>query len=230
MNMDSTALMLKTKMLGALLREARKTAGKSLKQTAAMLGIGTSTLSSYELGKKGISLPELEQLAFHFDVPLNSFLSGQPARAQKSPGFKPEVIVSFRQKMIGALLRKHRQEAELSMAALGERLGISPSRISGFERGQQPIPVPLLEALAGELGHEMNEYIDTEGQGPVADWFRNQRSYESFRAMPQDIRNFLAIEESQGVIRLAMRLREVSVDKLRELSKLLREITDGSPG
>lgn len=228
--MERTALMLKTKMLGALLREARKTAGKSLKETAALLGIGTSTLTSYELGKKGISLPELEQLAFHFDVPLESFLSGRPARAQKSPGFKPEVIITFRQKMLGALLRKHRQEAELSMAELGRRTGISPGRISGFERGKRPIPVPELELLAEQLGHQMNEYIDTEGQGPVADWFRDQRAYESFRAMPQDIRNFLFHEESQGVIRLAMRLREVSVEKLRDLARLLREITDEPAG
>lgn len=228
--MERTALMLKTKMLGALLREARKTAGKSLKETAALLGIGTSTLTSYELGKKGISLPELEQLAFHFDVPLESFLSGQPARARKSPGFKPEVIISFRQKMIGALLRNHRKEAELSMAELGRRIGTSGGRISGFERGQRPIPVAELEAIAEELGHQMNEYIDTEGSGPVADWFRDQRAYESFHALPQDIRNFLSQEESRDVIRLAMRLREVSVEKLRDLARLLQEITHDEPG
>lgn len=228
--MDRTALMLKTKMLGALLREARKTAGKGIKETAALLGIGTSTVTSYELGKKGISLPELEQLAFHFDVPLDSFLAGQPARAQKSPGFKPEVIISFRQKMIGAVLRQHRQQAGLSMAELGRRIGTSPGRISAFERGRRPIPVAELEALAKALGHQMNEYIDTEGKGPVADWFRDQRAYESFRDLPQDIRNFLIDEENQGVIRLAMRLREVSVEKLRELARLLREITDEPAG
>lgn len=228
--MDSTALMLKTKMLGAMLREARKTAGKSIKDTASLLGIGTSTVSSYELGKKGISLPELEQLAFHFDVPLDGFLTGKPVRTHKSPGFKPEVVISFRQKMIGALLRKHREESGLSMSKLGEQVGMSASRISGFERGLRPIPVPVLEALAGQLGHQMSEYVDTEGQGPVADWFRNQRAYENFRAMPQDVRNFLTDEGNVGVIRLAMRLREVSVEKLRELSRLLKEITDGSPG
>ncbi len=227
--MDSTALMLKTKMLGALLREARKTAGKSLKETAALLGVGTSTVTSYELGKKGISLPELEQLAFHFDVPLESFLSGQPARSHKSPGFKPEVVISFRQKMIGALLRKHRQEAELSMAEVGRRIGTSGGRISKFERGKQPIPVPELEALAEELGHEMNEYLDTEGSGPVADWFRDQRAYENFGAMPQDLRNFLSREDSQDLIQLAIRLREVSVEKLHDLARLVQEITNDQP-
>jgi transcriptional regulator with XRE-family HTH domain len=217
--------MLKTKMLGALLREGRKTAGKSIKETASLLGISTSTLSSYEMGRKAISLPELEQLAFHFDIPLESFLAGQPMRPRKSAGFNPTMIISFRQKMIGALLRKHRNETELSMRELSERVGISAARISGYERGQRPIPIPGLESLVAALGHEMSEYIDTEGQGPVADWYRNQRSYESFRALPQDLRNFLIHEESEGVIRLAMRLREVSVEKLRDLASLLKEIT-----
>jgi transcriptional regulator with XRE-family HTH domain len=223
--MDSTSLMLKTKMLGALLREARKTAGKSLKETASLLGIGTSTMTSYEMGRKAISLPELEQLAFHFDVPLESFLAGQPVQTRKSAGFNPEVIISFRQKMIGAMLRKQRIEREISMRALGERVGIPASRISSYERGLRPVPIPELETLVDALGHEMSEYIDTEGQGTVADWYRNQRSYESFQALPQDIRNFLIHEESEGVIRLAMRLREVSVQKLRDLANLLREIT-----
>lgn len=223
--MDSTSLMLKTKMLGALLREARKTAGKSIKETASLLGISPSTLTSYEMGRKSISLPELEQLAFHFDIPLESFLAGQPIKTRRSAGFNPEVIVSFRQKMIGALLRKHRMEHDLSMAALAKHVGIPASRISGYERGLRPVPVPELEALVDALGHDLREYIDTEGQGTVADWYRNQRSYESFQALPQDIRNFLINEESEGVIRLAMRLREVSVEKLRDLANLLQEIT-----
>src|SRR3989304_3241653 len=107
-SMDQMSLVLKTKMLGALLRGVRKQAGKSLKQTAEIVGISRSTLASYELGKKGISLPELEQLAFHFDVPLGGLLARRPEEAQRKAVFDPKVVVSFRQKMIGALLRQHR--------------------------------------------------------------------------------------------------------------------------
>ena len=132
--MNDMSLLLKTKMLGALLRGVRKQAGKSLKQTAEIVGISRSTLASYELGKKGISLPELEQLAFHFDVPLGGLLARRPEEAQRKAVFDPKVVVTFRQKMIGALLRRHRKDAELSLRQLGERVGFPASRVKTDRR------------------------------------------------------------------------------------------------
>ncbi|MFP3854559.1 MAG: helix-turn-helix domain-containing protein, partial [Anaerolineales bacterium] len=61
---ENQALSLRTKMLGALVREARMEAGKSIRDSAEMLGISPSTFSSYEHGRQGISLPELEILCF----------------------------------------------------------------------------------------------------------------------------------------------------------------------
>src|SRR3970282_3048172 len=153
--MNEMSLLLKPKMLGALLRGVRKQAGKSLKQPAEIVGISRSTLASYELGKKGISLPELEQLAFHFDVPLGGLLARRPEEAQRKAVFDPKVVVSFRQKMIGALLRPHRQYAELSLRELGERVGFPASRGSAYGRGLRPVPVPELEARGNGRGHSI---------------------------------------------------------------------------
>ena len=223
--MDQTTLLLKTKMLGALLREIRKRGGKSLKQTAEIIGISSGTLASYELGRKGISLPELEQLAFHFDVPLNGLVAGRPEQAQPKAEFDPRVVGSFRQKMIGAMLRKHREDAGLSIRQLAEKVGFPTSRVSAFERGLRPVPVPELEALASTLGRSMEEYVDTQGRGPLADWYRNQRAYENFRALPGEVREFLGKADSDRLIRLAIRLNELSIDRLRGLAAVLTEIT-----
>jgi len=222
--MNDMSLLLKTKMLGALLRGVRKQAGKSLKQTAEIVGISRSTLASYELGKKGISLPELEQLAFHFDVPLGGLLARRPEEAQRKAVFDPKVVVSFRQKMIGALLRRHRKDAELSLRQLGELIGFPASRVSAYERGLRPVPVPELEALAKALGHSIEDYVDTQGRGPVADWHRNQQAYETFRDLPHDLRDFLGKRDSPRLIRLAIRLEELSIDRLRNLGELISDI------
>jgi transcriptional regulator with XRE-family HTH domain len=218
------SLVLKTKMLGALLRGIRKQAGKSLQQTSEILGISRSTLASYELGRKGISLPELEQLAFHFDVPLGGLLARRPTEAQPKAVFDPTVVVSFRQKMIGALLRRHRKDAELSLRELGERVGLPSSRVSAYERGLRPIPVPELEALAQAMGHSIEEYVDTQGRGPVADWHRSQIAYENFRTLPGDVREFLSRQDSPRLLRLAIRLEELSIDRLRHLGELISDI------
>ena len=223
--MTDPTLQLKTKMLGALIREARKREGKSLKHTAELIGISSSTLSSYELGRKGISLPELEQLAFHFDIPVDGFLNGQLGAAQPDSELDPKVVVSSRQKMIGGLIREHREEADMSIRSLSEKTGFPASRVSAYERGQRPIPVPELESLAAALDHPITDYIDTEGQGPVADWYRDRRAHDAFLALPEDTRELLGQEDSDELISLATRLGEISIHKLRELAQLLTDIT-----
>jgi transcriptional regulator with XRE-family HTH domain len=75
---DPQTRLLRAKMLGALMREVRTENGKSLTEIAELLGISTSTLSSYEHGRKSISLPELEVLAYHLDSPLGLFLNPSP--------------------------------------------------------------------------------------------------------------------------------------------------------
>lgn len=218
-------LKLKTKMVGAEIRAAREDSGKSIKSAADLVGVSSSTMSSYEHGRKGISLPELELLAYWLDIPVANLLDGLPSAADRTVHFDPKVVVSFRQKMIGAQLRKHRIASELTIGQLANKVGFPASRISGYERGIRPIPIPYLEVLVDALGRSMDEYIDTEGQGPIAGWYRDRRAYESFRSLPPDFRDFLAEPENSGFVRAAIRLREVSSEKLRDLAESLAAIT-----
>jgi transcriptional regulator with XRE-family HTH domain len=218
-------LKLKTKMVGAEIRAAREDSGKSIKSAADLIGVSSSTMSSYEHGRKGISLPELELLAYWLDIPVTNLLDGLPSAPDRTVHFDPKVVVSFRQKMIGAMLRKHRVAAELTIAELAEKVGFPTSRISAYERGARPIPIPFLEVLVDVLDRSMDEYIDTEGQGPIAGWYRERRAYEAFRSLPPDFRDFLAESENSGFVRAAMRLREISSEKLRNLADSLSAIT-----
>lgn len=56
------------KIVGILLRQARRHAGKSQKECAAMLGIPPRRVSQYESGKRAIRPSELEALASYLDV------------------------------------------------------------------------------------------------------------------------------------------------------------------
>ena len=220
-----TRLKLKTKMVGAEIRAARVDSGKSIKAAASLIGIGPSTMSSFEHGRKGISLPELELLAYWLDIPIENLLDGLPTAPDRTVHFDPKVVVSFRQKMIGAQLRKHRKAAEMSMTELAEMVGFPVSRISGYERGIRPIPIPFLEVLVDALGQSMDEFIDIEGQGPIAGWYRDRRAYETFRSLPPEFRDFLAEPQNSGFVRVAMRLRELSIEKLRSIAESLVTIT-----
>ena len=218
-------LKLKTKMVGAEIRAAREVSGKSIKSAADLVGVSSNTMSSYEHGRKGISLPELELLTYWLDIPVTNLLDGLPSAPERTVQFDPKVVVSFRQKMIGALLRKQRIAAEMTISQLAEKVGFPASRISAYERGTRPMPIPSLEVLVDSMGRSMDEYIDTEGQGPIASWDRERRAYETLRSLPPDVRDFLAEPENSGFVRAAMKMREISSYKLRTLAESLAAIT-----
>jgi transcriptional regulator with XRE-family HTH domain len=220
---ESQTITLRAKMIGAMLRNARRAAKKSLKQVAAMIGTTSSTLSSFEHGRKGISLPELELFAYHFDIPLSVFLTGTTPTSKKKPEFDPTTMVSLRQRMLGARLRKQRTEAELSMRALAGRTGLSAKRLSAYERGDRPIPVPELESLLKALDQSMDDYVDREG--PVGEWSINKRAFERLLQLSPDLREFISNPDNQPYLQLAQKISDLSVDKLRELAEGLLDLT-----
>lgn len=216
---DQRALSLRTKMLGAMVREARVAAGMSIRDSAEFLGISPSTFSSYEHGRKGISLPELEALAFAFRVPLEGFWDWDAGDFDRQPSFDPHRGIALRQRIIGAQLRKHRHEVDLSIKDLAKSVGFPPSRISSYERGQRSIPLPELEVLAGALGHRMDDYIELEG--PVGDWIRDRQRFDQFRQLEPELQSFVTDPDSHGFLQLAASLSRLPEEELRTIRRTL---------
>lgn len=150
MNHDTKALDVRSKMIGVLLRNARLKGRKTLKDCAQLLGCSPHTISAYEYGRKGISMPELELLASFFDVPVNHLWEEESIVSKESADLPPaEKIIPLRQKMIGVLLRGARQKAGKTLKDCAGLLGCSSYMISQYEYGHKGIPVPELELLAG---------------------------------------------------------------------------------
>ncbi|UCF60823.1 MAG: helix-turn-helix domain-containing protein [Anaerolineaceae bacterium] len=220
---DQPTLTLRTKMLGAMLREARLKANKSLKEVATLIGATSGAVSSYEHGRKGISLPELELFAYHLDIPLEHFTTGSTIHTIPKTEFDPTIMVSLRQRMVGALLRKHRKEAEMSIRALADAAGLPSKRLSAYERGERPIPLPELERLVTVLGQSLKDYIDREG--PVGEWISNNQAFANLLQLPPELRDFLSTPENQSYLRAAKHISELSVEKLRALAEGLLDLT-----
>ena len=220
---DQPTLILRTKMLGAMLREARLKANMSLKEVATKIGSTSGAVSSYEHGRKGISLPELELFAYHLDIPLEHFITGSTIYTEQKTEFDPTTMVSLRQRMVGALLRKHRTEAEMSIRALADAVGLPSKRLSLYERGDRPIPLPELERLVKVLGQSLDDYLDREG--PVGEWASNTQAFANLLQLPSDLREFLSTPENQSYLRAAKHISELSVEKLRALAESLLDLT-----
>jgi transcriptional regulator with XRE-family HTH domain len=214
---------LRSKMLGAMLRKTRKENGKSLKETAAMIGSTTGKLSAYERGKKIISLPELELFAYQFGVPIKYFLKlDRQSNVQRSIP-EAKLLLSLRQKMIGAQLRSDRTDADISLRKLARSLNIPPSRLSAYERGTRSIPISELENIANALGHEIEEYIDHDG--PVGEWQQELQAIEMMSKLSPELRDFLSKPVNEPYLRIAKQLSELQVEKLRTVAEGLLEIT-----
>jgi transcriptional regulator with XRE-family HTH domain len=220
---DRQAIQLRIKMLGAVLKQARTAAGRTLKETAAMIGVSSAVLASYERGRRGISLPELELLGFHLQTPLHQILRPARPESKKKSEFNPPVMISLRQHYIGAMLRNRRTEAEMSLRDLSKFTGIPAPRLASYEQGERPIPVAELEAIAASLNRDLGYFQDT--RGPIGEWIATQEAFEGFLKLPSDLRDFVASPGNEPYLRMALRLSDLPVEKVRTLGEGFLEIT-----
>lgn len=220
---DRQEILLRNKVLGALLRQARNQAGKSLKEMAALIGTNPGRLSAYERGLKAITIPELELFSYQLNIPIGDFLHGEQSATSPRADLDPKVMISLRKRMIGALLKTHRLDANLSIRKLSRETKLPASRISAYERGVRSVPISDLEVLAEKLDHQIEEYIDTEG--PIGTQEMQFKTLEMFSNLQPELREFLSNPVNEPYLRLAKRLSELDVDRLRTVAEGLLEIT-----
>lgn len=218
-------IIIRTKKLGVLIRDARLTVRRTVQECAEALGIRPSVFRAYEEGLKAPSLPELETLVFYLDLPMDHFWGKQtksevPGRITKLDLSK---LLPLRQRKIGALLRQERMKASVSIRTLSHETGIASSRIKAFELGEKPIPLPELEILVRTLGGRVESFFDRHG--PVGQWMISEDTVKQFLEMPVELREFVAMPVNRPYLQLAMKLSNMSRDKLRSVAEDLLDIT-----
>lgn len=220
---DQQEILLRNKVTGAMLRQARNKSGKSLKEMAALIGTNPGRLSAYERGIKAISIPELELFCYQLNIPIRQFLGEDTRSKTTKSDIDPKVMISLRRRMIGAHLKTHRMEANYSIRRLSRETQIPASRITAYERGNRSIPIPDLETLAEKLGNHVEDYIDSEG--PIGIQEMQLRIVDMLSKLQPDLREFLSNPVNEPYLRLAKRLSELDVDRLRTVAEGLLEIT-----
>jgi len=211
-------------MLGVILKDARKAAHQTTREAAESIGMTTSMLSAFESGRRSITLPELEALAYTYDVPIRHFLyNAQFLTENKRDPINLKRLVPLRQKMIATKLRQLRAEKGMRLSELGKQTGISSRRIKSYEIGRRPITLSDLETLSTALGVEVASFL--EPFGPVGEWEINRESDVLFQKLPSDIRHFAAQPIHEPYLRLAMKLSELSADRLRNIAEAILDIT-----
>jgi transcriptional regulator with XRE-family HTH domain len=80
---------------------------------------------------------------------------------------------------VGAGLRKHREEAGMSLRALAREVGVSPSLISQIEHGKATPSVATLYAIVSELGISLDELFFDNPRGAAANGAATERDADT---------------------------------------------------
>jgi hypothetical protein len=114
-------------------------------------------------------------------------------------------------------------KSSISIRSLANETGIASSRIKAFELGERPIPLPELELLVRTLGGRIESFFDRHG--PVGQWMISEEAVQQFLEMPMELREFVAMPVNRPYLQLAMKLSNMSRDKLRSVAEDLLDIT-----
>lgn len=222
--MVERSLALRDRMIGVLLRDARRHNGRTKAECAEALGVSTTVIEAYEEGRKSISLPELEVLGYVLETPVTCFTSSDPKL--KTKGDDPDFgsILQLRHRMIGALLRQARLEASMSRGDLADVLHCSPSLVEDFELGQQAIPFTKLELVARHLDLQLDHFLNGH-KGAVGRWHHQKELDLQFHELPTEIQEFVVKPVNIKYLELAMKLSHMPASRLRDIAEGLLEIT-----
>jgi transcriptional regulator with XRE-family HTH domain len=216
--------LLRARILGVLIRDARQAAGMSSEDCAAQVNVSAAVLESWELGQAMPSLPQIELLAYALGVPISHFW-GSSTLLQRDTRQAVDIdeYVTLRNHLIGALLRAAREQSNLTPEQLAADAGVSPANITAYELGQRPIPTPVLATLASVCRVNLSYFL--ENGNKIASFLLLQEDLDNFRDLPSEVRHFVASPTNEPYIELAMRLARMGTAELRGLAEALLEIT-----
>lgn len=223
--MNNAQITIREKKLGLLIRDARTAERRSIKECADAIGVKPGIFRAYEEGRRSPSLPELEALVFFLKLPISQFwgtetMSDVPAAMEAGDITR---LIALRQRMIGALIRQERTNANMSIRQISSGTGISQARLKSYELGERPVNVPELESILAVLGSRIDLFFDQSG--PVGEWMNSQRAMQKFIELPEEIQDFVCQPVNRPYLELAMKLSSMSKEKLRSVAEGLLDIT-----
>jgi transcriptional regulator with XRE-family HTH domain len=222
--MNNAQITIREKKLGLLIRDARMAERRSIKECADAIGVKPGLFRAYEEGRRAPSLPELETLVYYLKLPISQFW-GKETRSDSSSVELLDTarLIALRQRMIGALLRQERNNVNMSIRHLATETGIAQARLNSYELGERAISLPELESILSVLGSRIETFFDQNG--PIGQWMTSQRALQKFLDLPEEMQNFVCQPVNRPYLELAMKLSDMSREKLRSVAEGLLDIT-----
>ncbi len=212
----------RAQILGKLIQEARKYAGRSQADCAAVLQISPEAYAAAEKGEFPISLPDLEVLALYLGIPMGYFWGNEKLVEKRHVDYMN--LVLLRHRLIGVTLRQQRLKEKRSVEDVARAVNVSPAEVEAYESGERPIPYLHLEAMASYLNVTISHFLDVE-RGPLGRHEAELRLIRIFNELSPEMQAFLANPQSLIYLETAYRLSKMDVKQLRQIAESILEIT-----
>jgi transcriptional regulator with XRE-family HTH domain len=216
---------IRTKKLALLIFDARKAQRRTVEECAEAIGVSPEQFQAFEKGLQAPSLPQLELLALYMNLPVEHFWGKLAISEIEVPQalVDKERLLLLRNRMVGTQLRLARNTANYSYKEILDRAGVPEEALRAYETGEQPLPVPVLEALCAILDLPIERFYDQAG--PIGKWRNQQGLMQKFLELPPEMQQFVCKPVNRPYLELAMRLSELNAEKLRAVAEVLLEIT-----
>jgi transcriptional regulator with XRE-family HTH domain len=227
-------MLIRNKITGVLLRQARLHAGKGVDECAAALSQDPPFIERAEEGREALTLPQLETLAWVLDVPIQYLFGEQELpvhQAAHDPAYYTDRM-TLRRKIVGVILQQTRTEAGRTLQEVAAALGWQPERLRHVEWGNEPVSFAELVVLAGTLGISLGAFVD-QGESPSPSQERQAAQQEELPQaetphlahLPADLQEFIAQPINAPYLQVALNLSQMPAEILRQLASGLFEIT-----
>lgn len=216
---------IRSKKLGLLLLDARKATRRSVEECAEAIGVSPEQFQAFEHGVEAPSLPQLEILALYLNIPLEHFWGRQALSeiGMPDPLLEKDRLLMLRNRVIGTNIRLARNNANYSLRELADKTNIPEEQLRQYESSAESVPVPDLEIIANTLDIPVEQFYDQHG--PIGRWRAQRGTYQKFMELPPELQQFVSKPVNRPYLELAMRLSEMSAEKLRSVAEVLLEIT-----
>ncbi len=225
MKNNNLYIQIRNKKIGILLLDARRSRNFSIDEVANKTGITVDRLENFENGQISPSLPELEILAYTFNLPFEHFWGKQVLQSIEDSNTteKLQILIKLRNKIIGTGIQSKRQTENISLEELAEKCEIDNETFNKYETGEIEIPIPMLEIISKNLNARIEDFFDN--QGKIGAWRTQNAEMKSLSDLPKEFREFITKPINEPYLDLAMKLSLLDVKKLRLVAEGLLEIT-----
>ena len=220
------SIAIRNRIIGILVKRTRLRTNKSQQDCADFLGCSPFMFSQYEQGRRGLSLPQLEALAYLLDVPPASLWDeGHTLPDQESEETLPMAqLIQLRKKEMAIRFRQCRQTAGLTQAEMGQMLERSAYIISQYEHGRRDIPLAELETIIEQCDQSIADIVE-EQTIPTGQADQARQALTRLNELPPDVREFVLRPTNTLYLRIAILLSALKADSLRQIAETILDIT-----